>query len=62
MALRRRWLRVTLIRTTGSWRWLVGVTVANRFAGPLPPRRLVISTGREDGDLKEGAWGELPAA
>jgi len=41
---------------------LVGVTVANRFAGPLPPRRLVISTGREDGDLKEGAWGELPAA
>src|SRR5262249_60978372 len=27
----------------------LGVSVANRFAGPLPPRRLVISTGREGG-------------
>jgi TRAP-type uncharacterized transport system substrate-binding protein len=28
---------------------LLGLLVANRFAGPLPPRRLVIATGREDG-------------
>jgi hypothetical protein len=28
---------------------VLGVLVANRFAGPLPPRRLTISTGREDG-------------
>ena len=27
----------------------LGVLVANRFAGPLPPRRLVMSTGREGG-------------
>lgn len=27
----------------------IGVAAANRFAGPLPPRRLVMSTGREDG-------------
>lgn len=27
----------------------LGVAAANRFAGPLPPRRLTISTGREDG-------------
>ena len=27
----------------------IGVAVANRFAGPLPPRRLVMSTGREGG-------------
>ena len=27
----------------------IGIAAANRFAGPLPPRRLVMSTGREDG-------------
>lgn len=27
----------------------IGVVAANRFAGPLPPRRLTISTGREGG-------------
>jgi TRAP-type uncharacterized transport system substrate-binding protein len=27
----------------------IGVAAANRFAGPLPPRRLVMSTGREGG-------------
>jgi hypothetical protein len=49
MAVRRRWLRFTVIGTTVLVALVVGVAVANRFAGPLPPRRLVISTGREDG-------------
>ena len=34
----------------------LGVAVANRFAGPLPPRRLVMSTGREDGAYFAFAW------
>ncbi len=33
----------------------IGVAAANRFAGPLPPRRLVMSTGREDGAYFEFA-------
>ena len=33
----------------------LGVGVANRFAGPLPPRRLVMSTGRTDGAYFEFA-------
>jgi TRAP transporter TAXI family solute receptor len=33
----------------------IGVAVANRFAGPLPPRRLVMSTGREGGAYFEYA-------
>jgi len=49
MALRRRWLRLTVIGTTLVVALLLGVLIANRFAGPLPPRRLAISTGREDG-------------
>jgi len=49
MTLRRRWLRITVIGTTVLVALVLGVSVANRFAGPLPPRRLVISTGREDG-------------
>jgi uncharacterized protein len=49
MALRGQWLRVTLIGTVVFVALLLGVSFANRFAGPLPPRRLGISTGREDG-------------
>jgi uncharacterized protein len=33
----------------------LGMAVANRFAGPLPPRRLVMSTGRPDGAYHEFA-------
>ena len=33
----------------------LGVAVANRFAGPLPPRRLVMSSGRPDGAYFEFA-------
>jgi TRAP-type uncharacterized transport system substrate-binding protein len=42
-------LRLTAISATVMVALSIGVSVANRFAGPLPPRRLVISTGREDG-------------
>lgn len=49
MAHKRRWLRRIVIGTTLIVALLLGVLVANRFAGPLPPRRLVISTGRDDG-------------
>jgi TRAP-type uncharacterized transport system substrate-binding protein len=49
MASRRRWLRLTVVGATVVVALLLGVLIANRFAGPLPPRRLVISTGREDG-------------
>jgi uncharacterized protein len=46
---RRRWLGVSVIGGLVLGALILGVLVANRFAGPLPPRRLVISTGREDG-------------
>jgi TRAP-type uncharacterized transport system substrate-binding protein len=46
---RRRWPRFTVVGTTVVLALLLGVLIANRFAGPLPPHRLVISTGREDG-------------
>lgn len=49
MALRRRWLRLTVVGSTVVAALLLGVVIANRFAGPLPPRRLVVSAGREDG-------------
>ena len=49
MARQRRWLRISVIGITVIVAVSLGVLVANRFAGPLPPRRLVISTGREDG-------------
>jgi uncharacterized protein len=49
MARRRRWLPLGVIGATVLVAVALGVLVANRFAGPLPPRRLVISTGREDG-------------
>src|SRR5262245_26331813 len=49
MSVRRRWLRLVLISAAVVVALGLGVAVANRFAGPLPPRRLVISTGREDG-------------
>lgn len=46
---RRRWPRLAVIGTTVVVALVLGALVANRFAGPLPPRRLVISVGREDG-------------
>jgi hypothetical protein len=46
---RRTWLGVSVIGTLVLVALILGVLAANRFAGPLPPRRLVISTGREDG-------------
>ena len=46
---RRRWPRLAVIGTTVVVALVLGVLVANRFAGPLPPRRLVISAGRVDG-------------
>jgi len=49
MRLRWRWFRITVIGTAVLVTLCVGVLIANRFAGPLPPRHLVISTGREDG-------------
>ena len=49
MKLKRQWLPVAIIGLTAIAALGLGVAIANRFAGPLPPRRLVISTGREDG-------------
>jgi TRAP transporter TAXI family solute receptor len=49
MRLRRQWLPAVVICATMAAALAIGVAVANRFAGPLPPRRLVISTGRPDG-------------
>src|SRR5262247_1563538 len=49
MALKRQWLSIAVVGGTVIVALALGVAVANRFAGPLPPRRLVISTGREDG-------------
>jgi TRAP transporter TAXI family solute receptor len=34
---------------------LIGLAAANRFAGPLPPRKIVMSTGREGGAYYEFA-------
>ena len=45
----RRLLRVGLIGLAVTVALAAGLVVANRFAGPLPPRILTISTGREDG-------------
>jgi uncharacterized protein len=51
---RRRGARLTGAATLAVLAALaIGVGVANRFAGPLPPRRLVMSTGREDGAYYE---------
>src|SRR5262245_43073499 len=47
--LKRQWLYLAVIGVTVVGALALGVAVANRFAGPLPPRRLAISTGREDG-------------
>jgi len=47
--LKRQRLYLALIGVTVVGALALGVAVANRFAGPLPPRRLAISTGREDG-------------
>ena len=44
-----RWLRLALIGTTVVVALVLGALAANRFAGPLPPRHLVISTSRVDG-------------
>jgi uncharacterized protein len=49
MRLKRQWLPVIVIGVTLAAALALGVAIANRFAGPLPPRRLVISTGRPDG-------------
>jgi uncharacterized protein len=48
----RAWVRfrvATLVGVAFLVALALGVLVANRFAGPLPPRRIVMSTGREDG-------------
>jgi TRAP-type uncharacterized transport system substrate-binding protein len=45
--MRRRGIAVVVAAVAVSA--LVGAWAASRFGGPLPPRRLVISTGREDG-------------
>jgi TRAP transporter TAXI family solute receptor len=53
---RRRRVRLVAVVTASVLIALaIGVTVANRFAGPLPPRRLVMSTGREGGAYFEYA-------
>ena len=53
---RRRRVRLIAVVTAAVLVALaIGVTVANRFAGPLPPRRLVMSTGREGGAYFEYA-------
>jgi uncharacterized protein len=49
MRLKRQWLPVVVMAVTLAMALALGVAIANRFAGPLPPRRLVISTGRPDG-------------
>ncbi len=46
---RRQWFRGAVIGFTLLVALGIGVAIANKFAGPLPPRRLVMSTGREDG-------------
>jgi TRAP-type uncharacterized transport system substrate-binding protein len=46
---RRRGLRLALIGSTLVVALVLGALVANRFAGPLPARHLVISTSRTDG-------------
>jgi uncharacterized protein len=49
MRLKRQWLPVVVVGGTLAAALALGVAIANRFAGPLPPRHLVISTGRPDG-------------
>jgi TRAP transporter TAXI family solute receptor len=45
----RRVLRFGLVSAVVVIALGAGLLVANRFAGPLPPRTLTMSTGREDG-------------
>src|SRR5881397_2007742 len=47
--LRQRWIQLALIGAPVVLALAIGVLISNRFAGPLPPRRLVISTGPVDG-------------
>src|SRR5213594_383497 len=47
--LRQRWIQLALIGAPVVQALAIGVLISNRFAGPLPPRRLVISTGPVDG-------------
>jgi TRAP-type uncharacterized transport system substrate-binding protein len=46
---RRRWLPRAVIGSIVVVALVLGALVANRFAGPLPPRHLVISVSREEG-------------
>ena len=43
------WRRLTVIGLPLVVALTLGLLAANKFAGPLPPRHLVISTGRADG-------------
>ena len=55
MPARRRRVRGVLLVAAVLLALGVGVAAATRFAGPLPPRRLVMSTGREDGAYHRAA-------
>jgi len=46
---RQRWIQLILIGAPVVLALTIGVLISNRFAGPLPPRSLVISTGPVDG-------------